>query len=459
MLRKLYTTNIPNKTNKTSLTPVHIIVFSFILIIISGTLLLKLPFSTVDGDISILDALFTATSATCVTGLVVYDTFTKFTFFGQLVIISMIQIGGLGLVTFTIFFSLIIGKHLGLGSLKIAGESANTSNFLQMKLLIKNIMKITFAFELTGAILFMIVFIPQFGAEGIWISIFTSISAFCNAGFDIFGRLTEYTSLTTFANNFYVLTITSILIISGGLGFIVWTDIFNYKRTKKLLLHSKIVLIITVGLIILGGTVLSIIEWNNPNTLGNLSFIDKISNAFFQSISARTAGFNSIDLTQMSEVGKLMMSILMFIGAAPGSTGGGIKITTFAILIFTVISVIKGKDETVILGRQINKKNVYRSHTIVTLAIIVVFITSMVLLCDTPHQFTTMDYLFETISAFGTVGLSVGVVALMGNIAKIMFVLTMFIGRVGPITFALFLAGKNANTKKEILPDGDISIG
>ena len=459
MVKKINLSKVPTSKNKQPVSPIRIIVISFFCVITTGALLLKLPFATVDGNIPLIDAFFTATSATCVTGLVVFDTFAKFTFFGQLVIIAMIQIGGLGLVTFTTFFSLIIGKRLGLHSLKLAGENAGMPNFAQMKEFIRKIIMITFACELVGAVLFMFVFIPQFGLEGIWISLFTAISAFCNAGFDLFGQLAEYSSLTTYASNWFVLAVVSLLIISGGLGFIVWNDLLLYKKNKKIMLHSKIVLLMTVGLILVGTVLIAGLEWNNPNTLGSMSTFEKISNSMFQSITSRTAGFNSIDLLQMDGVSKFVVTTLMFIGAAPGSTGGGIKVTTVAILIGTVASVVRGKEETTILGRQINKKLVYRSLSITVIAMLVVLVATTVLMYSPMTGFSFIDYMFEAVSAFGTVGLTVGVTVQMESFAKMIMILTMFIGRVGPVTFAVSLAGRQINSKKAVLPEGNITIG
>ncbi|MEG2054625.1 MAG: potassium transporter TrkG, partial [Oscillospiraceae bacterium] len=347
--------------------PMQMIVSSFFAVIAFGTLMLMMPFATYDGEITFINALFTATSATCVTGLVVYDTFTKFTIFGKCVIITMIQVGGLGLVTFTTFFSMVLGRRLGLHSLKLASENSNTSSFAQMRTFINKVMKITFTCEGIGMLLLCCVLVPKFGLSGIPMSAFTAISAFCNAGFDLFGFLGQYSSLTTFSGNPFILGVISALIISGGLGFIAWQEILAYRKTKKFSLHSKLVFLIT-GILIVSGTVLfALLEWHNTKTIGTMGFFDKISNSMFQSISARTAGFNSVDLASASDMTKMVMSVLMFIGTAPGGTGGGIKVTTIAILVVTVISVIRGRDETTIFGRQIDKKIVYRSLAITML--------------------------------------------------------------------------------------------
>ncbi len=458
-MEKFNLAKISGERSKRVVSPMQMIVSSFFAVIAVGTLLLMLPFSTVDGEMTFINALFTATSATCVTGLVVFDTFLKFTTFGKLVILTMIQVGGLGLVTFATFFTLIIRRKVGLGSLKLAGENSNMGNVAQMKTFIRRIIKITFAIEGIGAVLLAFAFVPQFGVAGLPIAVFTSISAFCNAGFDLFGFIGAYSSLTPFVSNAYVLAVVGLLIISGGLGFIVWQDMLDYKKSKKFSVHTKLVLLVTAFLIISGAVIFAVLEWNNAKTLGALSSFDKITNSMFQSITTRTAGFNSVDLSQCDSVTKIFMSVLMFIGAAPGSTGGGIKVTTMAILVVTVISVIRGREETTIFSHQINKKNVYRCLSIAILALLAVSVAIFSIYYNNAASYSGVDCVFEAVSAFATVGLSVGVTEHMHDFAKFITVFTMFIGRVGPVTMALSLAGKSANSKKTILPEGQISIG
>ncbi|MDY4784538.1 potassium transporter TrkG [Pygmaiobacter massiliensis] len=448
------------------LSPARVIVGSFLAVILCGTLLLMLPFSTkAPGGIPFLNALFTATSATCVTGLVVYDTFSAFTLFGQVVIMLLIQIGGLGLVTLTTFFSLVMGKRLGFKSLKLASDSVNFDNAAAAKKIIYTVMRITFTCEACGAILLLPALAPEFGARAVWLSVFTAISAFCNAGFDLFGSVAPYTSLTMFSNNWYVLSIIMLLIVFGGLGFIVWSDILLYPKSRKLMLHSRIVLLMTGVLILLGAVVIGAMEWNNTKTIADVSLSEKILSALFQSVSCRTAGFNSIDLGSMHILSKLACTFLMFIGAAPGGTGGGVKVTTFAIIIMTVMGVSSGREDPIIRGRRIDKKTVYKSLTIVTIAMMVVMFTTLVLVFDTPARNgmidgNLIDCLFEAVSAFGTVGLSVGVTATMGTIAKIVTILAMLIGRVGPISMAMTLSiSAGDQCKRAVLPEAKISVG
>ncbi|MEG0804642.1 MAG: potassium transporter TrkG, partial [Pygmaiobacter sp.] len=365
---------------------------SFMCVILCGTLLLSLPIaSKAPGGIPILNALFTATSATCVTGLIVYDTFTTFTLFGQAVILMLIQVGGLGLVTLTTFFSLAMGKRLGFKSLKLASESVNFDNAAAAKKIIYTVMKITLACEGCGALLLLPALLPQFGARAVWISIFTAISAFCNAGFDLFGSIEPYTSLTTFSGNWYILSIIMLLIIFGGLGFIVWSDILLHRKSHKLMLHSHIVLVMTGALIALGTLAFAVMEWDNPVTIAEMPTHEKLLSALFQSVSCRTAGFNSINLAGMHSLSKITAIFLMFIGAAPGGTGGGVKVTTFAIIFMTVVGVSCGREDPVIHGRRIDKKTVYKAMSIVCIALLVVMVATLVLVVDTPARNSMID--------------------------------------------------------------------
>lgn len=448
------------------LSPARVIVGSFLGVILCGTLLLMLPFATRQpGSIPFINALFTATSATCVTGLVVYDTFAGFTIFGQVVIMLLIQIGGLGLITLTTFFSLAMGKRLGFKSLKIASESVSFDNAAAAKKIIYTIMRITFTCEGCGAILLLPALVPQFGGRAVWISAFTAISAFCNAGFDLFGSVAPYTSLVGFADNWYVLSIIMLLIIFGGLGFIVWSDILLYHKSRKLTLHSRVVLTMTILLIALGSVAIGGMEWNNPQTMGNMTVNGKVLSSLFQSVTCRTAGFNTINLAAMHSISKLMCIFLMFIGAAPGGTGGGVKVTTIAIILMTVMGVARGREDPVLHGKRINKQTVYKALTIVTIALAVVMVTALVLVFTTPARNdmidgNLVDCLFEAMSAFGTVGLSVGVTATITTLGKVVMILSMLIGRVGPISMAMTISiSANDQIKRAVLPEAKISVG
>lgn len=443
--------------------PAKTIAFSFIIVILTGTILLMMPFSSKDGNFTdFIDALFTATSATCVTGLAVFDTFQKWSVFGQIVILLMIQIGGLGLVTFVTFFNFVIGKKLGLRRMQLASESVSGDGFQNSGKLIKNIIKISLFTELIGALVLMTVFIPKYGFRGIFKSIFISVSAFCNAGFDIMGDKTAFASLTEFNDNPAVLITVMILIISGGLGFIVWHDLINYKKTKHLELHTKLVIMVTGALILFGTLMFLFFEWDNQRTIAAMPFGDKLLNSVFQSVTCRTAGFNAIDTAGLTPISKAIAISLMFIGAAPGSTGGGIKITTFIVLLMTVVSVLRNKDETLILKRKIEKSTVYKSLTIIMLSFSVVFIATVISYYSISKVTAVngMDVLFEVVSAFATVGLSAGVTAILTVFSKIVFIFLMFLGRVGPISVVLFIIINSTDkSKNQVVPEAKIMVG
>ncbi|WP_373210693.1 TrkH family potassium uptake protein [Allofournierella massiliensis] len=442
-----------------SLSPTRLIVSSFLVVIVTGALLLMLPFATRNG-ITPVQAFFTATSATCVTGLVVLDTYQGFTLFGQTVVICLIQIGGLSLVTLASFFTLALRRRVGFRSMKLASESIGTSNVAEARGLLLVVMKLAAFFEGLGFLLLLPVFVPEYGAEGIFISIFLSISAFCNAGFDILGRTQSYVSLMGYASDWYVQGIIMFLIVAGGLGFLVWHDLGQWRKTHHLSIHTKVVLFCTI-LLIVGGTVgFAFLEWNNPATLGGMTAGDKIVNSMFQSISARTAGFNTIDLASMSSITKCMLCVLMFIGAAPGGTGGGIKVTTFSVILVTVASVVTGREDAQIFRRRIDKKTVYQALSIAMLSLGVVIFVTLVVFFNCGEVISPLDCLYEVVSAFGTVGCSVGVTGQMHPLALIITMITMFIGRVGPVSLAISLASQRREQGKfDILPEGKISVG
>lgn len=445
---------------KKPISPTRLIVGSFLLVILVGTLLLLLPFSTRDGNISLVDALFTATSATCVTGLVVFDTYEKFTGFGQFVILALIQIGGLGLVTLTSFFTVGLRRRAGFKSMKLASESISTSSVTDAGKLLLVVIKLAFFFEGVGAALLALYFVPVFGLQGIWISIFLSISSFCNAGFDILGFFGPFSSLVPYVGNWYVLSVIMFLIISGGLGFLVWYELGNWFKTKTLSLHCKVVLLFSAVLLILGTVGIFALEWNNPATLKHLPWDEKILASMFQSVSARTAGYATIDLAGMTMMSKYLMIFLMFVGAAPGGTGGGVKVTTIGVLAVTVFSVARGQEDAVIFGRRIDKKTVYRSITIILLSMTAVIVSTITIFFNTDSRVNEVSSIFEAVSAFATVGLSLGATTMMNAIAKMITIITMFIGRVGPVSLVISLARQaNESSRREVLPEARISVG
>ena len=452
-------TRRPNKGWLAGSSATQTICGSFLLVIAVGTLLLTLPISSRTGRLGVIDALFTATSATCVTGLVVRDTWSQFSLFGQVVILMLIQVGGLGLVTLTSFFALAARRRMGFRDLRLLGESGSADGRSKATEVLKIVIKLAAAFEAVGIVLLLFAFVPQFGAEGVWVSVFTAISAFCNAGFDLFGRFGAYSSLVPYVNNYYVQAVIMFMIMAGGLGFMVWVELAEYRKKRRLSLHAKVVLQFSVIFWVGGAVLLALLEWSNPRTMGGLSVPGKIMAALFQSVSTRTAGMNTIDLAACSPISKLLMSVLQFIGAAPGSTGGGVKVTTFAVLILTIRSVAQGRDDCVIGGHHIESKTVYRALTIIVIGAVAAFGSAVVVYYNTAETVSVIDCIFESCSAFGTVGLSVGVTGQLNTGAKLLYMACMFMGRVGPVSLAISLTAKPDDNKRKVLPVGHINVG
>lgn len=452
-----------SKFNNFMKNPMRVIVVSFAVVIIVGTMLLMLPITSRNGHgLGFLESLFTATSATCVTGLIVVDTYTQFNLFGQSIILALIQLGGLGLVTITAFFHVAIRRKMGLKSVNIVKESISSENLPDIPNLLRLVMKLTISIEIVGALLLAIVVVPDFGVYGIFMSIFLSISSFCNAGFDVLGIVEPYIGAAYYAENPFVLLVIMSLIISGGLGFIVWFDLSHYKYNKKLALHSKIVIIVTVCLIVFGTIMIAIVEWNNEKTIGNMSIPNKIINSAFLSVSCRTAGFNTFDLNNLDEMSKIISIFLMFIGAAPGSTGGGIKVTTAVVLFVTVICVLRGREETILLGKKVTRNIVYKALTIMMVASFAIVISTCAIMMTVHKQgmeIGGVNALFESVSAFSTVGLTVGVAGVANNISRILLILVMFMGRVGPVSLGLSIAMKLCESKSKVIPEAKIIVG
>lgn len=452
-------TRRPNKGWLAGSSATQTICSSFLLVIAVGTLLLTLPISSRTGRLGVIDAMFTATSATCVTGLVVRDTWSQFSLFGQVIILMLIQVGGLGLVTLTSFFALAARRRMGFRDLRLLGESVSADGLSKATEVLKIVIKLAAAFEAVGIVLLLFAFVPQFGAEGVWVSVFTAISAFCNAGFDLFGRFGAYSSLVPYVNNYYVQAVIMFMIMAGGLGFMVWVELAEYHKKRRLSLHAKVVLQFSVIFWVGGAVLLALLEWSNPRTMGGLSVPGKIMAALFQSVSTRTAGMNTIDLAACSPISKLLMSVLQFIGAAPGSTGGGVKVTTFAVLILTIRSVAQGRDDCVIGGHHIESKTVYRALTIIVIGAVAAFGSAVVVYYNTAETVSVIDCIFESCSAFGTVGLSVGVTGQLNTGAKLLYMACMFMGRVGPVSLAISLTAKPDDNKRKVLPVGHINVG
>lgn len=442
--------------------PAQIMVIGFAAVILLGAIILNLPIVTQSGEsVGFINALFTATSAVCVTGLVVVDTATYWNHLGQIIIITLIQVGGLGFMTIATMFALLTKKKINLRERLLIQESLNQKDLSGLVKLTRYVILITFLIEGIGAILLSFTFIPQFGlGRGVWYSIFHAISAFCNAGFDLMGSVSgPFTSLISYVDNFMIVITISMLIILGGIGFPVMLDVINAKKFSKLNMHSKIVIITTGILIVVGTVFIFIVEFNNENTLGTLSIHGKFLAALFQSVTTRTAGFSTVDLTLFQESSLFIMIILMFIGASPASTGGGIKTTTLASLVITVKSFISGKDDIEAYGRRISSSIITKAVGIFFIAVTFAVLGTLVL-SVTESKFTLLACGFEIVSALATVGSSLGGSANLTIIGKIVIIMAMFIGRVGSLTIFIALLSKGGRKKPPVrYPEGKIIVG
>ena len=434
------------------LRPSLIIVISFLLVILSGAVLLSLPFSSANGiSTNFLDAYFTSNSATCVTGLVTLDTGVHFSLFGLIVIMALMQVGGLGYMTFSTFMVLVFRQKLFISQKLVIQEALNVYSARDVINVLRKIFGIVFLCEGIGALILFFRWWPELGFwKAVLYGIFHSVSAFNNAGFALpanFANLAPYVTDITIN-----LTITTLIII-GGIGFIVIADILQHR---KLSLHSKLAIITTLCLII-GGTIFILaLENQNPKTIGPLSLPHKIMVSYFQAVTPRTAGFNTVDIGKIVPATALFMMFLMFVGASPGGTGGGIKTTTFALIILTIRATLKGFRNTVVFNRRIPAETVRRAFAITFLALALV--TVAVFGLKEIEKFGLTEIAFETFSAFGTVGLSMGITPYLSSLGKIIIIITMFIGRVGPLTLLLALATEQKEPKIESPKEG-ISIG
>lgn len=443
-------------TKNLKLSPVQILAIGFAIVIFIGAALLTLPISSKSGHgTPFVDCLFISTSATCVTGLVTLDTGTHWNYFGKTVIMCLIEVGGLGFMSFATLVALIAGKKITLKERLVLQESMNSFSLQGLVRTAKYVLVFTFLVQVGGAILLATQFIPEFGlGTGLYYSIFHSVSAFCNAGIDLIGN---FRSLTPYYDNSVIILTIGGLIVTGGLGFFVWQEIYNYKGMHKLSLHSKLVITTTLILIFGGAILMFVFEMNNPKTIGNMSMKGKILSSLFASITPRTAGFNSISTSDMSPAGRFLTIILMFIGGSPGSTAGGIKTSTAGLIIMTAISVIKGRGDAEIFHKRIGKELVYKALAIVLLALGLVVTVTMIL--SITEKGASLEYLlYETTSAFGTVGLTLGLTPKLSFIGKLIISFTMYCGRVGPLTIFIALA-KKGTTNSIKYPEDKILIG
>lgn len=436
---------------------------SFFFAILAGSILLALPVSSATNKaVPYIDALFTATTSVCVTGLVTLPTVSTWSTFGQIIILILIQIGGLGIIT--ILFGLLIGLHrkIGIGDRILIQDAFNLNTLSGLVKFVKKVLIGTFLVEGIGALLYMTVFIPEFGSKGIWISIFNSVSAFCNAGIDILSE----DSLCAYALNPVINITTCLLIILSGLGYIVWWDLIKvlkkikYQKWKcfnSLTLHSKIVLSST-GILLLAGTILFFIfEYNNPLTIAEYSLPDKLQVAFFQSVTTRTAGFATVPQQNLTNASALFSLLLMFIGGSPVGTAGGIKTTTIAVLIISALATIKNKEDVVLFHRTIPKQAINKAVAVASISFMVMF-TSTILLA-TVTDANALDIIYETMSATATVGLTRNLTSTLNIWGKIIIIITMYLGRIGPISLLIAFNTKKENKNIIKNPTEEISIG
>lgn len=438
------------------MTPPKVLSLGFVILITAGTFLLSLPISSVERHISFIDALFMATSATCVTGLAVIDAGTQLTTFGQVVLLILFQFGGLGFVTMATLITLVLNKRISLKERILMQESMNQNSMQGIVLLIRRVLIYSLVIQLSGALLFAVRFMVDMPiGKAVYYGIFHSVSIFNNAGFDLFGDIHgPFSGLTRFVNDPVVNFTSMILIFLGGIGFIVLSDVMDFPKRKRLTLHSKVVLWTSMILIVIGAALFFILEFNS--TLKPLSGGSKVMATLLQAITPRSGGVTTIEVPLLRQSTQFLMILLMFIGAAPGSTGGGIKITTFAILVTAVSARLRGKEDIVMFRHRIAKENVYRAVTMTLMSLMLLVIATMLLSVTENADFLAV--LFEAVSAFGTSGLSMGLTPELTTAGKVLVIILMFMGRTGPLTLAYAFKPKGS---KELYryPEGKITIG
>ncbi len=443
-----------------SLSTTQMIMLSFIGAILVGSLLLSLPISSATGkSVAYIDALFTSTTATCVTGLVTLPTFSTWSIFGQIVILFLIQIGGLGIITIMSGLMIAFHKKIGISDRLLIQDAFNLNTLSGLVKFVKKVIFGTFIIEGLGALCYMTVFVPQFGIKGIWYSVFNSVSAFCNAGIDIISA----DSLCDYATNPVINLVTSLLIILGGLGYIVWWDLIRVAKTNKkkklrnLTLQSKIVLVTTAVLIFGGAVLFFIFEYNNPLTIKNLSLFDKIQVSLFQSVTTRTAGFASVPQQNLTNASSIVSLLLMFIGGSPVGTAGGIKTVTIVVIAASAFAAIRNKNEVSLFNRNIPKSAITKAISVTSMSFIIMFTSTVLLSAVTDAP--ALDIAYETVSATATVGLTRNLTSFLDVWGKIIIILTMYLGRVGPISLAIAFNIKKENKNIIKNPTEDICVG
>ena len=441
----------------------HIIMLSFFCAIVVGSLLLSLPVSSADGKgVPYIDALFTATTSVCVTGLVTVPTATSWSVFGQVVILFLIQIGGLGIITVMSALMIFLHKRMGIGDRLLLQDAFNLNSISGVVRFVKRVVAGSLLVEGIGALLYMTVFVPEFGVRGIWISLFNSISAFCNAGMDVIGE----NSLCGYVFHPLVNAVTCALIIVGGIGFIVWWDVIDVAKKlprqglaalRRFTLHSKIVLATTAILLTAGAGLFFIFEYNNPSTVGDADVVEKLIFSFFQSVTTRTAGFVTVPQENLTDPSAIVSLLLMFIGGSPVGTAGGVKTLTFAILLAAAYSNIRGRNNTVMFHRTISNGDIIKAITVVFSSFTIVFMSTVLLSAASGASF--MDVAYETVSATATVGLSRNLTSSLNDFGKIIVIVTMYLGRIGPISLALALNRKRSNPNVITEPTQNVCVG
>ncbi|WP_418751553.1 TrkH family potassium uptake protein [Frisingicoccus sp.] len=446
----------------------QVIALGFVILILTGSVLLSLPFASTDGRATpYIDALFTATTSSCVTGLVTVVTGQHWSLFGQAVILVMIQLGGLGVVSFTTLLLMIAGKRIQLKQRMLIQEAYGFDTLTGMVRMVRKMIWGTLIVEAVGAVLYMFVYIPRYGlAKGIWVAVFTAVSAFCNAGMDLMGA----DSMMAYVSHPLMNLVTMALIVIGGLGFFVWWDllaaarrVFRQKMSlrqsvRRMSLHSKLVLCVTAALIFGGGVVFFILEHNNPATMGDLTLGGKIWASIFQSVTLRTAGFASIDQGGLRTGSLLLGCVLMFIGGSPGGTAGGVKTVTVTLLACAVLAIVNGHEDVELGHRRVKMENVMKGICVILLQVFFLVISTFALCCiesDIPF----IQIMYETFSALGTVGLTMGITEGLSVAGRLVLIASMYFGRLGPITMAMIM-NVNGNKKKihRRLPDGKVFI-
>lgn len=439
------------------ISPERFIPVSFLVTIILGTVLLTLPISSASGqETSLLTALFTATTSVCVTGLVVVDTYAHWSLFGQFVIMVLVQIGGLGVVAVGSMLMLVSKKKFSLGDRMLLGDALNVDLSHGLLGFLIRIFKGTFIVEGVAALLYALAFIPRYGFwKGLWSAIFQAVSAFCNAGMDVIGP----NSMIEFRDSGFLMGLTMALIVMGGIGFVVWFDIIDgikngikHRQNPIITLrhlpeHTKLVLVVTAVLLVSGTAGVFAAEYSNPGTIGDMSLGDKLLNSLFQSVTFRTAGFASVPQENLTEISCVIGYILMFIGGSPVGTAGGVKTVTAFLVVMNAISYINGKKEDVIFHRKVSAEMMRKAAAIVTVSASVVFIMTMLLLAGGNVSLT--DGLYEIMSALGTVGLTRGLTPSLSAYSRVIVIISMYLGRIGPISLAVFFA-KNAGLQNKI---------